>query len=131
MHQCFPVRNLNRPPDSGGSPILSGVPTRTQVPIRSLASLVGSASFLGGWSPASPTESTTADTRRTAATRMARHVVDLSIGEAPVSGVTKLKSPPPPNDEAHRHRPLRRRHVPETAHAAGVRGRGRVGAGGV
>ena len=40
--QCFPVKNLRRPPDFGASPTLSGVPTKTQVPIRSLASLVGS-----------------------------------------------------------------------------------------
>src|SRR5262245_45116281 len=100
MAQCFPVKNLRRPPDWGGSATLSGVPTNTQVPIRSLASLVGSAPLLCGWSPA-PTRSTTADTRRTAATGMARRFVDLSIGEAPVCGVTQRNSPPPPNRDWH------------------------------
>src|SRR5262245_28252038 len=101
MHQCLPVMNLRRPPVAGGSPTLSGVPTRTQVPAMSLASLVGSAPFLGGSSPA-PAGSTTADTRRTDATRRARRFVDLSIGEAPVCGVTKRKSLLPNRNEDNR-----------------------------
>src|SRR5262245_37869566 len=85
MHQFFPVKNLRRPPDLGGSPTFSGVPTSTQVPMRSLAN----SPFLGGSSPA-PTGSTTTDTkRRTAATPRARYFIDLSIVEAPVSWVTK------------------------------------------
>src|SRR6516164_4235546 len=34
--------NFRRPPDLGTSPTLSGVPTRIQVPMKSLASLLGS-----------------------------------------------------------------------------------------
>src|SRR5260370_42099594 len=89
--QCFPVMNLRRPPDLGGSETLSGVPTKTQVPTRSLASLVGSAAPLPGSSPA-PTESvlpacsTRADARNRAVIRMPRRFVDFSIGDAAVYG---------------------------------------------
>ena len=93
----LPRAELEPTPGLGRIADLVGRPDEDPGADRSLASLVGSASFLGGWSPAQPTESTTADTRRTAATRMTRRFVDLSIVDAPCHWGYETELAPPPN----------------------------------
>ena len=82
------VGGLNK----GSNVTFSGVPAKTHVPTRSLASLLASAASLDGLSSARtgsplPVGSTSANAAKTPAIRLTRCVVGLFIFVAPVSGL--------------------------------------------